>query len=291
MNLNIIQVPYDSGHRNVGMGKGPGHIMRALDRSGPPSVHNEEVIVESGSPLEIGTTIGVAQALSTRVREAAAQNHLPLVLAGNCASSLGTLAGQGAPVAIVWLDAHGDFNTPETTVSGYFDGMALATATGRCWRQLASTIPGFQPTSESHVVLVGARDFDPAERELLASSAVTLIPTETIRQASIPHALEAALERIRGFTQRVYLHIDLDVLDIAEARVNRFSCPGGLKLAELLEIVRFVTSHSILAAAAITAYDPAYDEGVKAVQAAVQIISLLRELPLSRTLKKSTSPL
>jgi arginase len=99
------------------------------------------------------------------------------VLAGNCISCIGTLAGLGdPPPAIIRLDAHGDFNTPESTLSGFLDGMVLATAVGRCWGKLAATIPGFHPTPEAQVVLLSARDFDVDERALLDHSAVSLIP-------------------------------------------------------------------------------------------------------------------
>ena len=261
------------------MGDGPAHIVNhGLKKRGQEGIYIEEALIENRFPLEVCTTVQVARALADRVREAVNQSRLPLVLAGGCMSSIGTLAGLQAPVGVLWLDAHGDFNTPETTVTGFFDGMALATVTGRCWRNLAATVPGFQSVPDSQVILLGARDFDPAERQLLDMSAVTLIGTPKIRLAGVPRALEPALERIHGLTQRIYLHIDLDVLDITEAHVNQFSCSGGLTLAELLDVIRLVSSHSSVAAAAITAYDPACDEGDRALNAASEIMALLSNL-------------
>src|SRR5208337_1736917 len=109
------------------------------------------------------------------------------------------------------------------------------------------------------------------------ASAITLIETPMIRQAGVEAALRPALERICKFASRIYLHIDLDVLDITEARINQLSCSGGLTLAELLDVIRLVCAHSSLAAAAITAYDPAYDEGDRALNAALQVIALLNK--------------
>jgi arginase len=196
-----------------------------------------------------------------------------LVLAGGCISCVGTLAGLGAPPpAIIWLDAHGDFNTPETTISGFLDGMALATAVGRCWGKLAATVPGFRPVPESQTVLVGAREFDVSERALLDSSAVHLIDPQRIRNHGLRTELEPLWAKIQTHTGRAYLHIDLDVLDPAEARVNQFAAAGGLTLTELLGIVSLVRERFALAATAITAYDPEYDEGEKAVKAAVDVI-------------------
>jgi arginase len=186
---------------------------------------------------------------------------------------VGTLAGLGAPVpSIIWLDAHGDFNTPETTISGFLDGMALATAVGRCWGKLAASVPGFHPVPEAQTVLLGARDLDVDERALLDSSSVHLVDVQRIRKHGLNAALEPLWARIQAQTERAYLHIDLDVLDPSEARVNHFPPSSGLTLTELLGIVRSVREHCTLAAAAITAYDPEYDEGGKAVRAAAVVI-------------------
>jgi arginase len=253
------------------MGCGPGNILRHLAAGDDLTVDHVEV--EDGFPLEVGTSFAVARQIEDSVRRAASSGAFPLVLAGNCLSCVGTLGGLGAPPpAIIWLDAHGDFNTPETTVSGFLDGMALATAVGRCWGNLKGTVPGFRPVSEDQVVLVGARDFDPDERSLLGSSGVHLAEPGCIRSRGARMELESPLAGIRALTGRAYLHIDLDVLDVAEARVNQFSCPGGLTLAELLEIVVLVRERFALAAAAITAYDPECDQDGKAVQAALAVI-------------------
>ena len=284
MRTQIIQVPYDSGKKNYRMGRGPGHIACHLRAEHFPLTEVDEVAVEveerDGFGLEVGTCFAVARQLAEKVRDAASRGDFPLVLAGNCISCVGTLAGLGAPLpAIIWLDAHGDFNTPETTISGFLDGMGLATAVGRCWGELAASVPGFGPVPETQAVIVGARDLDVDERALLDSSAVHLVDPQRIRHHGLNAALEPLLARIQTQTQRAYLHIDLDVLDPGEARVNQFASPGGLTLTEVLGIVSLVRERFALAAAAITAYDPEYDEGEKAVRAAVGVIrELCREV-------------
>ncbi|MGO9404631.1 MAG: arginase family protein [Terriglobales bacterium] len=274
MGTQIIQVPYDSGYKNCRMGLGPEHIVRHLKAK--TSIPVDEVEVQDGFALEIGTSFAVARPLAEKVRKVAGGKDLPLVLAGGCISCVGTLAGLGAPPpAIIWLDAHGDFNTPETTVSGFLDGMALATAVGRCWGKLAATVPGFRPVPERQAVLVGARDFDVDERALLDRSAISFLNPQRIPSHGLRAELEPLLTKIRTYTGRAYLHIDLDVLDPAEARVNQFAVPCGLTLTELLGIVSLVRERFELAAAAITAYDPEYDDSGKAVSAAVSVIQEL----------------
>lgn len=271
MRTQIIQVPYDSGYKDYRMGRGPGHILRYLkaDKNFPV----DEVEVQDRFALEVGTSFEVARQLAEKVCNVASRGDFPLVLAGGCISCVGTLAGLGAPPpAIIWLDAHADFNTPETTISGFLDGMALATAVGRCWGKLAATVPGFRPVPESQTVLVGAREFDVSERALLDSSAVHFIDSERIRNHGWRAELEPLWAKIQTHIGRAYLHIDLDVLDPADARVNQFAAAGGLTLAQLLGIVGLVRERFALAAAAITAYDPEYDEDEKALKAAVDVI-------------------
>ncbi|HEX6040499.1 arginase family protein [Longimicrobium sp.] len=148
MDIRLIAVPYDSGIRGWRMGAGPDRLLDAgLEeqlRAAGHTVSAERVELAAEAVPEIRATFDLAARLSERVSAARAAGALPIVLAGNCASALGTLAGLADDEpGIVWLDAHGDFNTPETTRSGMLDGMALAIATGRCWTEMAGTIPGF----------------------------------------------------------------------------------------------------------------------------------------------------
>src|SRR3712207_900590 len=172
MRIQIIQVPYDSGHRSVRMGRGPEHFVRnGLDetlRHNDHEVHTEMVEVTSTFRTEIKTAFELHLLVAERVRTAAQQGRFPLVLSGNCNTSVGTIMGLDPhELGIIWFDGHADFNTPETTSSGFLDGMGLAIATGGCWKPMAQTIPGFRPIPEANAVLVGSRDIAPAERERL----------------------------------------------------------------------------------------------------------------------------
>jgi arginase len=189
MRTQIIQVPYDSGYKDYRMGRGPGHTVRHLKAEKNFPV--DDVEVPDRFALEVGTSFAVARQLAEKVCNVVDSGAFPLVLAGGCISCVGTLAGLGAPpAAIIWLDAHGDFNTPETTISGFLDGMALATAVGRCWCKLAATVPGFHPVPERQAALVGAREFDVHERALLDSPAVRSIDR---RAPSLPRSGQALL--------------------------------------------------------------------------------------------------
>src|SRR5256714_5954536 len=183
MHVRLIVVPYDSGHRAVRMGAGPLKLAAAGDRLRVrgTEVTTAEVEAPAGFRTEIGTMFALHRAVAAEVRGAITKGAFPVVLSGNCGSAVGAVAGAGAGTGIAWFDGHGDFNTPETTVSGFLDGMALAVATGRCFGPMARSVPGFIPVAERDAFLVGSRHVDPAEREALTNSQVGWVTVESIR--------------------------------------------------------------------------------------------------------------
>lgn len=268
--VRIFEVPYDSGHKDFRMGLGPARLIEC-GICGLRGVSIEKIEVEDRA-FELGVTIQLLRSIAAKVSAAIEDNCFPIVLAGGCITSVGMLAGISEPAGVVWFDAHADFNTPETTPSGFIDGMALAMLAGRCWRTLAASIPGFRPVAEKDMVLVGARDLDPEERRALEISNIRSIDAPGFRTNGGDGFFAVWAS---GCPDRVYLHIDLDVLDRREAFVNQFSSTGGLTLSELLEIIRLVSRHREVVAAAITAYDPSVDESGKAAKAGVAVVQEL----------------
>ncbi|HYP38913.1 MAG TPA: arginase family protein [Chloroflexia bacterium] len=278
--VQIIAISYDSGHRSVRMGKGPNHLLEhGLDdrlRAEGHDVRVQYIEAESAFPLEVGTSYELYRSLADCVRVACEAGRFPLVLAGNCGSVLGTTAGVGpARLGVIWLDAHGDFNTPDTTASGFLDGMALATATGRCWSALAETISGFSPIPDANVIHLGVRDLDPAEKTLLDNSDIRVLSEEHIKRAGVAQVLEPALAAWRGRVDRVYIHLDLDVLGPEEATANQYAVPGGLTVSQVEEAISLVGSHFPICAAAITAYDPLCDPDNRVPGAAIRFAGRL----------------
>lgn len=275
MRVDLILVPYDSGRRNERMGRGPERLVEAglaehLRAFGHQVVmHRVETTLSF--PTEAAVAFDIARAVSARVRAANSAGAFPLVLAGNCMSALGVVAGvaggREAP-GVVWLDAHGDFNTPETTTTAFLDGMAGAVLTGRCWTAAARSVAGFVPARESDYLLIGARDLDDAERELLVRSDVTVLDAAAIRAAE---PLAAALAHRSG--AGVYLHVDLDVLDPDRVgTANAFAAPNGLTVEDVRNVIRGVRAGRRIAAATISAYDPAQDTSGRVAVAAFGII-------------------
>jgi arginase len=278
MPITILAVPYDSGAREARMGRGPGYLLGAglaeALGAGGRDVAVEWVEAEVPLGAEIAAAFALGRALAPRVRDAAARGALPVVLSGNCIATLGALGGHDAArgdVGLVWLDAHGDLNTPDTTRSGFLDGMSLAAATGRSWRALAATIPGFAPLADDHVLLVGARDFDPEEGELVRR-AIRCVSPAAVRDGAVRDALGALHPAVR----RLHIHLDLDVLDPGEARWNGFPpAPGGLTAGEVREVIRAAASRLPIAGVTLSALDPDHDADGRARRAAIEVLGEL----------------
>lgn len=233
-----------------------------------------EIRAERVSPVdenlpEVARTFELDRRLAQHVAAARARLAFPLVLAGNCISCLGTTAGVGAgqDLGVVWLDAHADFDTPEDNLSGFTDVMGLAVLTGSCWRALRETIPGFAVIDESHVILAGTRDLEPYQRERISRSRLRMIP-DTV-DADL---LATELHALREHVDRVYLHVDLDVLDSSIGLANPYAAGGGPDLDEVLAAITATFAQFEVAAAAITAYDPRGD-GPGAIAAAARAIA------------------
>ncbi|MDX8519689.1 arginase family protein [Mesorhizobium dulcispinae] len=256
MNISIILASYDSGHFHGGCGQGPdalisGGLAEALKLAG----HDVELrdigkVVEDEQEREIGTGFAVCNAVSGEVRIALDNGRLPIVLAGNCLTSAGAVAGEGAD-AIIWADQHGDLNTPDTSTSGFLDGMALATVLGLCWRRMAAQVPGFKPIDPARCVLVNARDLDPAEKELLEK--LPIIRTECPDWAGAAAKLKAT------GAERIHMHVDLDVHDPEKLQANGYTTPGGPAPEQVRTAMCGLAGPLTIAGLTISAYDPAFD--------------------------------
>jgi arginase len=276
MNIQLIQVPYDSGHKDIRAGRGPSHFLQhGVDRMLRDSGHQVSSFrVESSASFttEIGTAFELNRLLAEQVSSAVRSKMLPIVLAGNCNSCLGTIAGVGSDrLGVVWFDAHGDFNTPETTVSGFLDGMGLAMVTGLCWRSLLRTIPGFSPVSEANVLHIGSRDLDPEERRSLQQSEIEVV-TPQLGEGRYRQAIGAALDKLQGNASRICLHVDMDVLDAGEAQANQLAVPGGLSVEVVEDVIGMVKERFEVCAGVVASFDPGCDKDDRVLNAGMRII-------------------
>jgi arginase len=174
-------------------------------------------------------------------------------------------------VGLIYLDAHADFNTPETTLSGMLGGMDVAVAAGMCLDRLRLKI-GLDPALPTkYIVLGGLRDVDPLEQELLDRSAIEVLTTEDLRRPG--PAIDAQMERLGRLTDVIYVHIDMDVLDPAEVRGHSLSVPEGPASLELAAAVRRMFRHPKTGAIGIASlpFGPRDPDGVS-LRAAYRLI-------------------
>jgi arginase len=272
--IRIIAVPYDSGHPGLRMGAGPEHLLdNGLGEGLRSEVRRPSVTTvrhEREPTAEVATAFELHVLVSGRVRRALADGEVPLVLSGNCNTSVGTLSGADPEgMGVVWFDAHGEFNTPETTTTGFIDGMGLAIAVGHCWKAMARGVPGFSAVPEENVVMAGVREVDPAERERLDASGVTVVGADRMEKQGLG-ALAKALDALKSRVGRVYVHLDLDVLNARKVgKANEFAAEGGPDAEELQAALGMVRERFEVAAFGIASYDPSFDADGRVLRAAV----------------------
>ncbi len=263
MKARVLKVPYDSGHRCERMARGPGYLLANKVLDGLPVQSVETALLP-----EVQCAFDLARQISPRVQRMLADGELCIVLSGNCNSALGTIAGLGPQsTGVLWFDAHGEFNTPETTSSGFFDGMALAVATGRCWRTIAQSIPGYMPLPEHNVILAGVRQTDPEEQTALDASRIT--------QARELAAVGPALEKIAARVRHWYVHLDLDALDPSEATANEWTPPQGLLAGDIEAAIQHAAKLRPIAAVTVASLDPACDADGRALAIARRLLSVI----------------
>jgi arginase len=266
------------GDERHGARTGPARLTdAALAAFAGTSVEARVEAVERGTAFRdsVSASAAINRRVAAAVRTAVEADELPLVLAGSCDVSMGVLGGfEHASCGVVWLDAHGDFNTPESTTSGFFGGMSLAVITGHCYRSLWAQVGDSAPIAEAATVLVGVRDLSPEEeRDRLARSAIHVVGWAGGRpQADAHTTLDGLAER----ADDVYVHVDLDALDpeIAPGIVDP-PVPGGLSIADLEDVLGSVRDRFRIRAAAVTTYNPEVDEGDRTLRAGLACIELL----------------
>ena len=192
-----------------------------------------------------GPTIGLLTNCVDLLGMLAGLQHLgPAAAAGGAAQGErreGLAGVKPLRVGLVYLDAHADFNTPETTLSGMLGGMDVAVAAGMCLERLRLKA-GLDPALPTkYIVLGGLRDVDPLEQELLDRSDVQFLSTDDLRRSS--PEIDRQMERLGRLTDVIYVHIDMDVLDPSEVRGHSLSVPEGPTSGELAAAVERMFRH------------------------------------------------
>ncbi len=199
----------------------------------------------------------IAEAIATH------SDRIPLIFTPNCINALGILKGlESHRPDVLWLDAHGDFNTPETTRSGFLGGMPVAALVGRGNEDLMRGI-GLSPLREDQITLSDARNLDPEEGDLLRSSQVK----------HFPHINE--IQATKWANKPLYIHLDTDVIDPSDMPALSYQEPNGPSLAETETLMRQVVQSANLAGAYVSLWDAALPGAEQAQAATFRLIAAI----------------
>jgi len=246
LKVALVKMPYVGERNTAEKSAGPDYVysgvaprIEALGCAAKPAV---TVALNPDQEKAYGEWNRLALAngeLAKIVAQDRRDGYLPIGLLANCSSSWGMLAGlqHSGPsskplrVGLIYFDAHGDYNTPETTLSGMLGGMPVAIAAGLALTRMRQ-IAGLDPAlPQRYIVESGVRDTDPLEQELLDRSEIEQLSVADIRARS--EKLHRAIERLSEITDAIYVHVDMDVLDPAEVPGHRLRVKDGPSSAEL----------------------------------------------------------
>lgn len=205
-------------------------------------------------------------------KRAVESQAMPIFLGGDHSIAIGTIGGVShrEPVGVLWIDAHGDFNTYKTSKSGNVHGMALAVLTGRGATELVNIGRRGPTLRAKDVVLVGVRDLDPEEKKALKESGIAVYTMRDIDEQGISTVIKKALNRLRQLS-RIHVSLDMDSLDPSEAPGVGTPVAGGLNYREAHLIMETVADTRRLASMDIVEINPILDQGNTTAKTAIEL--------------------
>ena len=219
--------------------------------------------------------VQVCDGLANIVTDSLQENEFPLVVGGDHSIALGSISGVARVhknIGVIWIDAHADFNTDETTPSGNVHGMILAALAGIGHRDLAN-VCGWSPKIHAEtIVIVGARDLDPLERERLHANAIHVFTMSDIDQRSISKVMREALTIAGLHKNGIHLSLDMDALDPKEAPGVGTPVRGGLTYREAHLAMEMIASIGNLVSMDVVEVNPILDRENATASLAVELV-------------------
>lgn len=290
--IAMLGVPMDLGGGRRGVDMGPSgmriaDIGPAIRSLGIPFEDHGNVEVREPESMEpadekarfLPEISDCCRRLKVRVEELVADRKLPLVVGGDHSIAVGTIAGisshyhrQGKKIGLIWFDAHGDMNTPQTTESGNIHGMPLASSLGHGPEELCRLGERFPMVDVENVTLVGVRSLDDRERELVRSTGVRCITMKDIDSFGIHAVMKEAIARATDGTAGFHLSFDLDGTDPVVAPGVGTPVPGGVSYRESHTVMELVAESGALLGLEMTEINPILDNQNQTAKAAVEFV-------------------
>ena len=271
----LVGAPMDSGKARKGCLMGPdayrtAGLAEALRGLGHGVEDRGNVqprtFVEKQHPklVALEETIAWTESLADAA-EAALKDGTPIFMGGDHALSLGTVLGamrdaarRERPLFVLWLDAHSDYHTPDTTDSGNLHGTPLGYVTGRSGFDGFPALPA--PLPQDNVAIIGLRSVDPAEREALQATDITHVDMREIDETGIARPLSAFLDRVAAANGLLHVSLDVDFLDPSVAPAVGTTVPGGATVREAHLVMEMLHDSGLMTSLDLVELNPFLDE-------------------------------
>lgn len=290
MKVRVLEMPLDFGASRHGADMGPSAIRLAGLKD---TIENQGHLIEKWfSPIEISPQehypigdeklryldciLSFCETLRKEIVTTVDCGDFPLIIGGDHSIALGSIAGvasahKGKRIGVLYIDAHGDFNTTETSPSGNIHGMCLSASCGLGDSRLTG-LGGFSPKVQSQdVVIIGVRDLDPGEKKLLKENSVTVFSVTEIDRLGIGEVINRT-KKIFEACDLIHISLDLDVFDPLYAPGVGISVPYGLNPREVLFLLEEITSSLKICSAEVVELNPVLDTRSKTARLAVAAI-------------------
>jgi arginase len=292
MIVHVLGMPMDLGSGRRGVDMGPSAIRIAgvearLRELGHEVVDEGDITIKNMEELKVGDVharylkeIARASALACKkVDRILTRGHFPLILGGDHSIAVGTVSGiaavarrKGKKLGLLWVDAHGDINTPESSPSGNIHGMPVASLLGHGPAELTG-IGGRQPKVDAaNVALVGIRSLDEGEKHRLKATGVQVHTMSDIDRHGIHRVMKKALARVTDGTDYVHVSFDLDAVDPTVAPGVGTPVKGGLDYREAHLIMELLHDSGVMTSLEMVEVNPILDQGNTSAAFAVELV-------------------
>ncbi len=286
--IRIIGVPMDLGQSRRGVDMGPSALRYAglanrlrklghtVEDIGNIPVPVRDTLPEAGGMSFLPSVLKACELIYEQGQKAVAEGCIPLFIGGDHSIAVGTVGGvtHHTPSGLLWIDAHGDFNTPESSPSGNIHGMPLAALMGLGTPELVNLGRPGPKLKSSDVVLIGSRDLDAQERVLLKQSRIGVYSMREIDERGIAAVVREALARLQHLP-RLHVSLDMDCLDPMEAPGVGTPVTGGLTYREAHVLMEILADAGCVGSIDVVEINPILDERNRTAEIAAELLASL----------------
>lgn len=288
--ITVVGIPMDLGQSRRGVDMGPSALRYAglderlrrlgfaVDDRGNIEIPERETLPPEGGFAFLPAVVQAAQAMYAAARDAVAAGNLPVFVGGDHSVSVGTIGGATADgagkVGVLWIDAHGDYNTPETSPSGNLHGMPLAALCGRGADALVNLGRPGAKLRCNDVAMIGIRDLDALEKVALRESGIAIYTMRDIDDRGIADVARQALRDL-AHLDRIHVSLDMDSLDPDEAPGVGTPVPGGLSYREAHLLMELICEDGRVGSIDVVEINPILDLRNRTAEIALELIASL----------------